>query len=61
MTDPQKDIDRLQRESDQARSTAAKARQGQPTEVISHQELQACLRPRAAHRSDRHCVGDRNR
>ena len=54
MTDPQKDIDRLQRESDQARSTAAKARQGQPTEVISHQELQACLRPRAAHRSDRH-------
>ena len=34
MSDPRKDIDRLQREIDQARSTAGKARQGQPTEVI---------------------------
>ena len=35
MTDPQKDIDRLQREIDQARSKTEKARQGQFTEVIS--------------------------
>ena len=39
MTDPQKDIDRLQREIDQARSNAAKARQGQPTEVISQRKI----------------------
>ena len=33
MTAPQKDIDRLQREIDQARSHAAKARKGRTTEV----------------------------
>ena len=35
MTDLQKDLDCLRREIDQVRSTAAKARRGQPTEVIS--------------------------
>ena len=41
MTDPQKDIDRLQREMDQARTDAANAGKGEMVKAPKNQSLDA--------------------
>lgn len=43
MTDPKQDINRLQREVDQARNDAAKARKGEVVEPQSNQSLDAVV------------------